>query len=123
MSRCILAVACLVGLAVVGSAWGAVPAVVLKVGQSRSFTAARLAPGEKVSCVNHGHVLSVDAPASPAISNGTVWTQPGATHFYLHVTAKIAGGYTADCGLGGFHWKTATASTRPDRPTHSYLAI
>jgi hypothetical protein len=68
-------------------------------------------------------VLSVDAPASTAISNGTVWTQPGTTHFHLHVTAKAGGGYIADCGLGGFHWKTAGAGTRSRRPADWYLAI
>ena len=110
-------------LATAGSAWGAAHAVVLKVGQTQRFAAATLRPGERVRCVNDGHVLSVDAPASTAVSNGTVWTQPGTTHFHLHVTAKAGGGYTADCGLGGFHWNTTAAGTRPERSTHSYLAI
>jgi hypothetical protein len=123
MGKCIVAVASVVGLAAAGSAWGAAPVVDLKVGQTHTYTAARLQPGEKVRCVNDGHVLSVEVPASPATSNGTVWTQPGTTHFHLHVTAKAGGGYTADCGLGGFHWRTALTGTRAQRPTNSYLAI
>jgi hypothetical protein len=123
MGKYIVAVASVIGLAAAGPAWSAAPAVVLKVGQTERFAAARLQPGERVRCVNAGHVLSVDAPASSAISNGTVWTQPGTTHFHLHVTAKAGGGYIADCGLGGFHWRTAVAGARSPRSSRSYLAI
>ena len=127
MGKCIVAVASVVGLATAGSASAASTnaprAVVLKVGQTQRIGAARLRPGDKVHCVNDGHVLSVDAPASRAISNGTVWTQAGTTHFHLHVTAK-RGGYVVDCGLGGFHWSPAITGTRqPGRSTKPFFAI
>jgi hypothetical protein len=129
MGKCIVAVACIVALGAAGSAWAAGPPsgsgpVVVKVGETRSFAASRLQPGERVRCINNGHVLSVDAPASSAISNGTVWTQSGTIHFHLHVTATKSGGYVVDCGLGGFHWAPiAAAGTKLHRTTDSYLAI
>jgi hypothetical protein len=127
MGKWIIAVPCAVGLAAAGSAWGAarlnVPrAVVVEFGQTRVLAAARLRPGETVRCVNHGHVLSVEAPASPAVSNGTVWTEAGTTPFHLHVKAEKGGGFVVDCGLGGFHWAAVAAGNRhPQRPTDSYL--
>ena len=129
MGKYVLAVASLLGLAAAGSAWAAPTsnaprAVVVEVGHARAFAAARLRPGERVSCVNHGHVLTVEAPASPAISNGTVWTRAGTTRFHLHVTAKRGGGYVVDCGLGGFHWAPALAAKeQPAQPASSFLAI
>jgi hypothetical protein len=128
MGKCIVAVASVVGLATAGSAWAAPTnaprAVVLKVGETQRIGVARLRPGDEVHCVNDGHVLSVDAPSSRAISNGTVWTQAGTTHFHLHVTAKSGGGYVVDCGLGGFHWSPAVTGTRqPRRSTKPFFAI
>ena len=113
-------------LAVAGSALGAranVPhVVVVKLGQTRSFAAARLRPGETVRCVNNDHVLSVQVPASPAVSNGTVWTQAGTTQFHLHVTAEQRGGFVVDCGLGGFHWApVARGDKPPQRPADAFL--
>jgi hypothetical protein len=124
MGKWIIAVPCVVGLAAAGSAWAAPPhmsrAVVVKLGQTRSFAAARLRPGETVRCVDSGHVLSVEAPASSAISNGTVWTQGGATRFHLHVTAEKGGGFVVDCGPGGFHWApVAVAGKKPERSAAS----
>jgi hypothetical protein len=130
MGRYGVAVACgVVGLFVVGSASAAPPsnahrAVVVKVGHARAFSAARLRPGEKIRCVDAGHVLSVEAPASPAVSNGTVWTQPGTVRFHLHVTARKGGGYVVDCGPGAFHWAAVVAGDKqPGRPAGSFLAI
>lgn len=124
MGKGIVVAASVVGLAAAaGSACAAAPsnvprAVVLKVGQTQRFSAAKLRPGEKVRCAYEGHVISVAAPASSDISNGTVWTQPGTTHFHLHVTAKKRGGYVVDCGLGGFHWAPTVAGTsQTHRPT------
>jgi hypothetical protein len=96
----------------------------VKVGQTRTFGAASLRPGETVRCVNNGRVLSVEVPASPAISNGTVWTQPGTTHFHLHVTAQKDGSFVVDCGLGGFHWAPLVAAGTPPQgsPHTSFIA-
>src|SRR5262245_42418406 len=129
MGRYGVAVAFAVGLFAAGSALAAPPsnarAVVVKVGHTRAFSAARLRPGEKVRCVDNGHVLSVEAPASPAVSNGTVWTQPGTARFHLHVTAKKkGGGYVVDCGPGGFRWAPIVARDKQlGRPADSFLAI
>jgi hypothetical protein len=113
MSKWVVPVVSVVALVAAGSAWGALsrPAVgiVVKVGQTRTFAAGALRSGETVRCADDGHVLSVEAPASPAISNGTVWTQAGTRHFHLHVTATNGGGYVVDCGLGGFHFAPAVA--------------
>jgi hypothetical protein len=129
MGKCIVAAASVFVLAAAGSAWAAGPsnaarAVVVKVGRSHVLAAGTLRPGETVRCVDHGRVLSVEAPASPAVSNGTVWTQAGATRFHLHVTAKKGGGYVVDCGPGGFHWVQAVPGNKaPRRPSDSFLAL
>lgn len=80
---------------------------VLRVGQSRTFTAASLPAGASVSCVNHGHTLALAVPpvgSSPWQAQGTVWTKPGTQAFHLYLTVRHGGGYTASCGLHGFHW-------------------
>jgi hypothetical protein len=121
MGRCIGALAvAVVGLAAVGSAWGALakaPAgIVVKVGLERAFTTSQLRPGTSVSCVDDGHVLSVTVPASRAVSTGTVWTQAGTRHFHLNVDAR-SGGYVVSCGLGAIHWVAAPASATR-QPAH-----
>jgi hypothetical protein len=122
MSKWVVAVVSVVALAGAGSAWGApsrpAAGIVVKVGQSRTFAAGALRPGETVRCVDEGHVLSVEAPGSPAISNGTVWTQSGTRHFHLHVTVKKGGGYVVDCGPGGFHFAPAVAGEQHQPATH-----
>jgi hypothetical protein len=128
MGKCIVAVASVVALVAAGSAWATAAStppgtVILKVGQTERFAAARLRPGETIRCVNNGHVLSVEAPASPAISNGTVWTRAGTTHFHLHVTAEKRGGFVVDCGLGGFHWAPIAAGNKQPKQPPDWVLI
>jgi hypothetical protein len=80
---------------------------VLKVGQSRTFTAASLPAGASVRCVNRRHTLSLSVPSlgsSPWQAQGRVWTKPGTQTVHLYLTVRHGRGYTASCGLLGFHW-------------------
>jgi hypothetical protein len=120
MGKWIVGATLVVGLAAAGSA-SATPSkapapVVVKVGQTRAFAPSRLRPGQRVQCVDDGHMLSIEAPSSPAISTGTVWTQAGTPHFHLHVTPVKAGGYVVNCGPGAIHWTPIAAGNKQARP-------
>lgn len=98
-------------LVIAGSAWAASSnprsEAVIEVGQTRTFTVASLPAGASVRCVNQGHTLSLSVPpagSSPWQSQGTVWTKPGTQAFHLYLVDRHKHGYTASCGLGGFHW-------------------
>jgi hypothetical protein len=122
MRKWVVAVVSVVALMAAGSAWGApsrpADGIIVKAGQKRTYVRGAIRPGETVRCADDGHVLSVEAPDSPAISNGTVWTQAGTRHFHLHVTVKQGGGYVVDCGVGGFHFAPAAAREQHQAPTH-----
>jgi hypothetical protein len=101
-----LAALAVCGLALAGTASGAslklAPAVVVKVGQKRSFARTELRPGAFVKCTYHGHSLSLAAPTGKLEGSGAAWA--GAQNplgFHLNVIGKPGGAYAVTCALGG----------------------
>jgi nitrous oxidase accessory protein NosD len=107
MSKLILAVCAASALILVGAALGAPvrasTGVVVKIGETRTFTQTVLHPGATVKCTYRGHTLSVAAPTGYEEANGTAWTT-GKHRFHLYATAKPGHGFVVTCGLGGSHW-------------------
>jgi hypothetical protein len=104
MGKRIVAFVSVLALVSATSAWGAPstsPALVIKPGYKHTFTKIALRPGATVRCVDHGHALSVQAPAPPWLSAGTVWERAGTRHFHLWVDVKRGDGFVVQCGLGG----------------------
>ena len=75
-------------------------AIVVKVGQQRSFTRAELRPGAVVKCTYRGHSLSLPAPVAKGQGTGVDWSGLTQT-FHLNVIGKPGGAYAVTCGLGG----------------------
>ena len=99
-----VAVVSVLALVAAGSAFGASsksPALVIKPGYKRTFTKLELRPGATIRCMDEGHVLTVQAPAAPWLSIGTVWERAGTRHFHPWVDVKPGDGFVVQCGLGG----------------------
>ncbi len=106
MRRYVLAGVALAALVSAGSALASPAGVVLRVGESHTFTRATFPAGATVNCVHGGHILALSNPrnALPWLRQGTVWTKPGSEAFHLYLEVKPAGGYVASCGIGASHW-------------------
>ena len=107
MGKGIVAVVSVLALIAAEAALGASstsPALVVKPGYHQTFTRGELRPGATVRCFDEGHVLSVQAPASPSIGAGAVWAKMGTRRFHLNVDVKPGEGFVVRCGLGGVYW-------------------
>jgi hypothetical protein len=111
MRTCLVAVVAVVAVALVGSTVSAAATasrgIVVKVGYKRAFTAAKLPPGTRVTCVHNGHTLAVKVPPK-AVSVGTVWAI--GQHFILSVDAEAKGRHVVSCEHGGVHWRVSVTA-------------
>jgi hypothetical protein len=110
MNRRSLAAVTVIAFALIGSAWAtAAPTakrVVVRVGESRTFTKAELRSGTTVSCSFGGHTLTVRPPSGSGTGGGALWPGTSAARFHLNISAKTGDGYVVRCGRGGSHWWT-----------------
>jgi hypothetical protein len=108
MNKLTLGAVPLIAFAMIGStvALGAPTSkrVVIKIGQSRTFSRAELRPGATVSCSFGGHTLTVLAPSGTATGGGALFPGTSAVRFHLNISKKTGDQYIVRCGRGGNHW-------------------
>ena len=108
MSKLTLAAVQVIAFAMIGSTVAvAAPAskrVVIRIGESRTFSRVELRPGATVSCSFGGHTLTVRTPSGTATGGGALFPGTSAVRFHLNISKKTGDEYIARCGRGGNHW-------------------
>jgi hypothetical protein len=108
MHKLTLAAVPVIAFAMIGSTV-ALPApastrVVIKIGESRTFSRVELRRGATVSCSFGGHTLTVRTPSGTSTSGGALFPGTSAVRFHLNITKKTGDQYIVRCGRGGSHW-------------------
>jgi hypothetical protein len=100
----LLLVTALAALALVGAAAAQSRSLlVVKIGQSRTYSASRLRAGTTIECAYRGRTLTVTAPSKSFLSEGTVSNGAMKVRFNLRVTHTKSGAYYVSCSHGGYH--------------------
>jgi hypothetical protein len=114
MNKLILAAVPVIAFAMLGSTVAlAAPTakrVVIRIGESRTFSTVQLRPGATVSCSFGGHTLTVRTPSGSATGGGTLFPGTSAVRFHLNISRKTGDGYIVRCGRDGNHWSALARS-------------
>lgn len=100
----LLLVAAVASLALAGTAAARSKAVlVIKIGQSRTYSASRLHTGTTIKCTYRGQTLTLAVPPKPFLGEGTVSNGSMKVRFNLGIVRTKSGAYQISCAHGGHH--------------------
>ena len=76
--------------------------VVIRIGQSHTYLASQLHPGQTITCGFRGRTLTVTVPSKRFMSEGTVTSGSMKKRFNLGMTRTKTGAYYVSCARGGY---------------------